>query len=171
MLLLWHPRQTNGTQAGHRASTGLVQCDPWSSLTVSSLAERPTARSSISDKPIGRPLFVSIQGRWRQERSFKGEPRTRGNNSPVRSRMIASGMDENSAEVTILKASLAKAKRNAQAQLPCRDRSSRICRSSSEAFAHDKLRKEFEIELAEGQARLQRQASFSRTVLRVCWGA
>ena len=43
--------------------------------------------------------------------------------------MIPSGMDENSAEVTTLKGSFSKAKRNAQ-EAPI----ARICRSSSEAF-------------------------------------
>ena len=39
----------------NRGSTGLVQCDPWSSPTVGSLAERPTG-------PPVRPQPTSVQG-------------------------------------------------------------------------------------------------------------
>ena len=83
--------------------------------------------------PPVRPQFT---GRWRQERS-KASPEVVMENARKQvsgleaaiATMIASSMDENSSEVTTLKGSLAKAKRNAQ-EAPI----ARICRSSSEAF-------------------------------------
>ena len=68
---------------------------------------------------------------------------------------IVSGMDENSPEVTTLKGSLAKAKRNAQeAPIAVQVKGAQefVDRAQKRLDAHDKLRRELEIELAEGQA-------------------
>ena len=73
--------------------------------------------------------------------------------------MIASGMDENSPEVTTLRGSLVKAKRNAQeAPIAVQVKGAQefVDRAQKRLDTHDKLRRELEIELAEGQARLQR---------------
>ena len=73
--------------------------------------------------------------------------------------MIASGMDENSAEVTTLRLSLTKAKRNAQdaeVAVQVKGAQEMVDRAQRRLDAHDKLRKDLEVELAEGQARLQR---------------
>ena len=72
---------------------------------------------------------------------------------------ITSGMDENSPEVTTLKGSLVKAKRNAQeapTAVQVKGAQEFVDRAQKRLDARDKLRRELEIELAEGQARLQR---------------
>ena len=127
----------NGTQrmAGHRGSTGLVQCDrgPRPPSIRWPNARQPDGVRPPAASPPVRPQFT---GRWRQERS-KVSPEVVMENARKQvsgldaaiATMIASGMDENSAEVTTLKGSLTKAKRNAQ-EAPI----ARICRSSSEAF-------------------------------------
>ena len=122
-------------------------------------------RSSAASSQV-RPQFTSAQGRWRQERS-KVSPEVVMENARKKvsgpeaaiAAMTASGMDENSPEVTTLKGSLAKAKRNAQeAPIAVQVKGAQefVDRAQKRLDAHDKLRKELEVELVEGQARLQR---------------
>ena len=104
------------------------QCDPWSSPTVGSLAERPTAArwGPFSGRPTSQ-TSANLSSRTMAPGTFKGEPPMENARKqvsglePAIATMIASGMEENSPEVMTLRGSLVKAKRNARRpQLPCR---------------------------------------------------
>ena len=84
------------------------------------VSERPTARwGPFSCRPTGQTSANLLCSRTMASGTFKGEPRgcarkqVSGLEAAIAA-MIASGMDENSPEVTTLRGSLAKAKRNAQ---------------------------------------------------------
>ena len=108
----------------------------------------------------------SHQGQWRQERS-RVSPEVAVENARKRvsgleaaiAAMIASGMEEKSAEVTTFKGSLTEAKRDAQEallEIQVKGAQEFVDRVQKRLETHDKVRKELEDELAKGKARLQR---------------
>ena len=131
MVFLMHPRQTSMGRRGWQA----IEAPQGQFNVIRGLCPRAVRWPSALQPDGVRPSpSFSFCSRTMAPGTFKGGPEVMLEN--VRKQMIVSGMDENSAEVTTVKGSLAKAKRNAQEAPLCRagERISRNCRSSSEAF-------------------------------------
>ena len=123
----------------------------------------PSARSPVSGTV--KPNSTQPRGRWRERTRVNPEEvwesakkRVLGLEAAI-SAMIANGIDERSSEVTSLKDSLAKAKRNGQepsASIQLKGAKEFVERVRKRLAAHDAQRAVLEKELVDGETRVQR---------------
>ena len=135
VFLLLHPRQTSMGRRGWQA-TEVPQCwfnvirGPRPPSVLWPNARQPDGVRPSAASPSVRPQFAS---RTMAPGTFKGEPRGPAGEREETSQRSRSS--HRSTEVTTLRGSLAKAKRNAQeAPVVVQVNGARVCRSSSEAF-------------------------------------